>query len=55
MKLKDNEYQCAHCGEVYEKGWSEEEALKEANDIWTPEALDAGTAVICDDCFKEIV
>lgn len=53
--MKPNEYQCAKCGEVYEKGWSDEEAQREAEELWTPEALQAGTAVICDDCFKEII
>jgi len=40
---------------VYEKSWSDEEARKEAEEIWTPEALASGIAIICDDCFKEIM
>lgn len=33
-KLGTNEYQCAHYGEVYEKGWTDEEAHAEATEIW---------------------
>lgn len=33
--MKDNEYQCAKCGNVYEKAWSDEERLhlSKNNDI----------------------
>lgn len=55
MKIKHNEYQYEKCGEVYEKGWSDEEAQKEAEEIWTPKALASGTAIICEDCFNEII
>lgn len=54
--LKDNEYRCAHCGEVNVKGWSDEESLAEAAEIfgkpvseWTDTPV-----VICDDCFNEM-
>ena len=53
MKLKPNEYQCAKCGEIYEKGWSDEEALKEAKELWKPEEIEQGLEVVCDDCFKQ--
>jgi len=32
--MKNNEYKCASCHNVYEKGWTDEEAEKEAKDIW---------------------
>lgn len=54
--LKDNEYVCGHCGEINEKGWSDEEALAEAAEIfgkpvseWTDIPV-----VICDDCFQKM-
>jgi len=53
---KENEYECAACHRVFEKGWSEEEQLKEAEEIfgkpvseWHDEPM-----VICDDCFQKM-
>ena len=56
MTLKPNEYQCAHCGNVYEKGWTDEESKSEAEEIFGkhPDDWKGGQAVICDDCFKEL-
>ena len=52
--MKDNEYKCGNCGNIYEKGWSDEEALKEAEanfgkpvSEWKDEDV-----VICDDCYN---
>ena len=28
--MKENEYKCAHCGNTYEYGWSNDEARAEA-------------------------
>lgn len=57
-KLKPNEYECDHCHNVYKKGWSDEEAEKESEELWgvknASEKLDSGMAIICDDCFKKI-
>jgi len=55
-KLKPNEYQCALCGEIYEKGWSDEEAYAEATEIFgkPPEEWDEEQAVICDGCFRQM-
>lgn len=52
--LKPNEYRCAHCGEVYEKGWTEAEALAESAENFGPIASD-DVAVVCDDCYKKMV
>jgi hypothetical protein len=54
--MTDNEYQCAHCGNVYEKGWTDEEAEKEAAENFgkpTNEWRD-NVAVICDDCYQKM-
>ncbi len=51
-----DQYQCDACGEVYDKGWSDEEAAAEyatmhgrAPDLGPDDHQDA---VVCDDCFK---
>lgn len=55
MKLETNQFQCAKCGEIYEKGWSDQEALEEAKELWTPEEVEKGLVVICDNCFNKYV
>lgn len=54
--MKDNEYQCGHCGNIYEKGWSDEESLAEAEQIFGKPVKDwkENSVVICDDCFMKI-
>jgi DNA-directed RNA polymerase subunit RPC12/RpoP len=49
--MKDNEYKCASCQNIYEKGWSDEEAEKEVKEIWG-EIPQEQRVVICDDCFN---
>lgn len=46
-------YKCDSCGEVFEKGWSDEEAEKEADDLF-PGLKVEDRAVVCDDCFKRM-
>ena len=52
--MKDNEYKCAMCGGVFEKGWTDEEAMEEYKENDFP---DTGTPleVICDDCYQEFM
>ncbi len=52
-KLKKNEYQCASCNNIYEKGWSDEEAEAEMKDLWGNLPKEE-MAIVCDDCFKGI-
>jgi hypothetical protein len=45
-------FKCDHCGETFDKAWSDEEALAESKELWgelPPEAQ----SVICDECFKD--
>lgn len=49
--LKDNEFRCEDCGNVYEKGWSDEEASKESQIAF---GITTG-AVVCDDCYNKIM
>ena len=53
-KIKENEFRCANCGGVFEKGWSDEEAREEAKQ-WTKEEMASGESVICDDCYTEFM
>ena len=49
--MEENEYRCASCRNIYEKGWSDKEARKEMQEIWG-EVPEQQRAVICDDCFN---
>ena len=51
--MKNNEYKCASCHNVYEKGWTDEEAEKEAKDIWGT-IPQKEREVVCDDCFNVV-
>ena len=53
-KLNKNEYKCECCGKIYEKGWSDEEALEESLALWG-ELDEDNLAIVCDDCFKEFM
>ena len=52
-KLKSNEYRCAVCKGVYEKGWSDEEAIEELGGNFPGIDID-DCGVVCDDCYKEM-
>ena len=52
--MKANEYQCEHCGGVFEKGWSDEECREESETLWTKKDLEH-SALICDDCFNDML
>ena len=51
-ELKSNEYKCAACGNVYEKGWSDEEAQAELEQDF-PGFKTEDCGIICDDCHKK--
>ena len=50
---KSNEYACAWCHGIFERGWSHEEALSESKELFGDIPTEE-TEVICDDCFKEM-
>ena len=54
--MKKNEYKCGNCGEINEKGWSDEESLKEAEENFGKPVKDwkDKAVVICDDCYKKM-
>lgn len=51
--MKKNEYKCTNCGEVYETGWTDEEAIAEYVENFKTEDL-SDAEVVCDDCYKKI-
>lgn len=51
--MKMNEYQCTLCKGVFEKAWSEEEALTELGETFPGVGTD-DCALVCDDCYKAI-
>jgi Zn finger protein HypA/HybF involved in hydrogenase expression len=50
-EIKPNEFQCAKCGGIFEKDWSDEEAKAEMVNLWG-DLPEEEQAVICDDCHK---
>lgn len=53
--MKKNEYKCDGCGGVFEKDWSEEEALKEKEENGWGDMDISAMAQVCDDCYKKII
>ena len=49
-----DEYQCAACGGMFEKGWTDEEADAERKELF-PNLAESESAIVCDDCFKKVV
>lgn len=45
-------FTCARCGGTFDKGWTDEEAAAEANDLFPAAVNEHPLAVICDDCWK---
>lgn len=52
-ELQPNEYKCAMCGNVYTKGRTDEEAMKETQSYW-PGVDQQDCAAVCDDCYQQI-
>lgn len=48
-----NEYKCAACGGVFEKGWTDEEAKEELGTTF-PGIGAEDCDLVCDDCFKKM-
>jgi hypothetical protein len=50
-----DEFTCARCRRKFNKGRSDEEALAEAEALFTPGEMDGNLEIICDDCYKEFL
>lgn len=53
--FEGDQYRCAECWEVFDKGRSDEEAMEEAVANGFGNVPAAEMAVICDDCYNAIV
>lgn len=53
--MTNNEFRCADCGEVFIKGWSDEEALIEAIMEFPNMALNEPLVAVCSDCYERIL
>jgi DNA-directed RNA polymerase subunit RPC12/RpoP len=51
--MKENQYKCAVCGGVFDKVWSDEEAMEEYHKEF-PGVPDEDREIVCDDCWNEI-
>lgn len=53
IDVKEDEYRCSVCHKVFQKGQTDEEALKEKEDIFP--GIDVEDCdLVCDDCFEEM-
>lgn len=54
--MKDNEYKCDICKNVYQKGWSNEEAKKECEESFgVGSSSNENNGIVCDDCYNDII
>ena len=51
--LMANQFRCDECGKIYNKGWSDEEALQELKEAFDIPISECG--IVCDDCYNEIM
>ena len=48
-----DKYQCAECDGVFDKGWSDEEAAAERDEVF-PDLEPEDSAVVCEDCYRKM-
>jgi hypothetical protein len=54
MSAYSIEFICEECGKVCTSSWTDDEAQAEAHQLWG-DVPDADLAIICDDCFQELM
>lgn len=47
-------FKCEKCGGVFDKGWTDEEAVHELHTTFGENEDVADCAVVCDDCYKNL-
>lgn len=47
------QYTCEACGETFDKGWSDEEAILELEEEF-PGFATSDCGLVCDDCYKKM-
>jgi hypothetical protein len=50
--MKSNEFKCFICKEVFEKGWTEQEAIVELNANYPGFTIE-DCDMVCDDCYQK--
>ena len=53
QEIQPHQYRCACCHEVFDKGWSDEEAQKELGDNFPTVPVEE-CDLVCDDCYKKM-
>jgi len=55
--MKDKTYECKNCGKDFESDWSDEEAIKESEDLFGVKNANENhdIVIVCDDCFKKLM
>lgn len=53
-ELLPNEFQCVHCGGIFTKGWTEQEAIEEQRRNFNEEPREDDVRV-CDNCYQLLV
>jgi len=53
--MNDNEYECASCHGVFEKGQSDEDAGKEQTENGWCSVPDGECDLICEDCYQKMI
>ena len=53
-KLDKDQFRCGECGQVFVKGWTDEECLEEMKETFgnIPEEQ---RAYVCDECYKKLM
>lgn len=52
--MRPKVYKCENCGKEFTKGWTDEEALSEKDELF-PDTPIEDCAFVCDVCFKKII
>lgn len=50
-ELKQNQYECAVCRGIFDKGWSDEEAKEELQQEFPGYSVD-DCDIVCENCYK---
>ena len=55
--MRDDQFQCEACGEIFDDKWTDEEARKEYEEKFghLSKFLKMDPACVCDDCYKKLL
>jgi len=52
--MSDNTFTCARCGGLFEKDWSDEEAMAEHADRYKSTIPIEECSLVCEDCYNNL-